>query len=36
MFHQEYCIHNSPNNQTYEENKTIFLDFKMLNNMGAD
>jgi hypothetical protein len=36
MFHQEFCIHNGPNYQTHKENKIIYVDFKVLGNMGAD
>jgi hypothetical protein len=36
MFYQEFCIHNGPNYQTHEEDKEIFVDFKMLGSMGAD
>jgi hypothetical protein len=32
MFYQEFCIHNY---QTHEEDITIFMDVKMLSNMGA-
>jgi hypothetical protein len=33
MFHQEFCVHNGSNYQTHEEDKIIFVDFRMLDNM---
>jgi len=36
MFQQKNCIHNGLDYQTYEKDKTIFVDFKMLGSMGAN
>ncbi len=34
MFHQEFSIHNDSNYKIQEEDKAIFMDFRVLDNMG--
>jgi hypothetical protein len=36
MFYQELCIYHGSNHQTHEEDKTIYVNPRMLSNLGVD
>jgi hypothetical protein len=36
MFHQELCLNHGTNNKADEEDKTLYLDHRMLKNLGLD
>ncbi len=36
MFHQEICLYHGTNHQVDEEKKILYLDHKVLKNLGLD
>jgi hypothetical protein len=36
MFHQKHCLYHGTNHQVDEENETLYLDHKMLRNLGSN
>jgi len=36
MFHQELCFYHGTNHKANEENKTLYLDHRMLRSLGSN
>jgi hypothetical protein len=36
MFHQELCLYHGTNHQVDEENKTLYLDHRILRSLGSN